>query len=270
MQTQTYAVSNDKGGTGKTTVAYHLAAAAAMEGETVAIIDVDPQGSLSGQVGLVNTPGVYDVIVRGVEPSERLFLIPPEYYTPRPSEAGRLFLLPGNHETRMITASDMYSRLIIRDLLEDLAELNIKVVVIDTSPSPSELHNAVYTAANAMVIPTHCEPMGLLGLHNTLAHVENANKRFRDASDPLRIAGVLPNLHRTRTGVHQDILKEMEELLEEKHITLFAPNEMRIVWSEASAAGKTVYAHAPQTEAAKDMLELARKVLHPEVAYGQS
>lgn len=268
---QKIAIASEKGGTGKTTIAYHLAGYAAMEGANALLIDADPQGSLSVQMGLPNNPGLYDVLVRGVDFDDRLFVVPRQRYASNDLPTGRLLLLPGNHETRLISQSDQYSRQSIVDLLEDIEESRrAQIVIIDTSPSPSEFHNAVYMAVDAVFIPTQCEPMGVASLYNTLAHIQNANKmREKAGLPPLRIAGVLPNLHRSRTGVHQVNLENIQQRLASAGIPILAPNEMRIVWSEASTAGKTVFAHCPKDEAAVNMMKLAEQVFRQEALYAK-
>lgn len=78
------AVGNEKGGIGKTTTVYHLAATAAENGERVVMdFDADPQGSLSTQLGIPNNPALYNLLVRGEEFIKHIYSVPTERYSSR-------------------------------------------------------------------------------------------------------------------------------------------------------------------------------------------
>lgn len=264
------ALCNEKGGTGKTTLAYHIAAVAAMRGQRVLLVDADPQGgSLSTQLGLVNKPGLYNVLVRGEDLADHMFRIARDSYSDPASAAnGSLFVLPGNSETRLIQNSDNYSRFVLFDMTEEAVEIGIDLMLIDTNPTPSEFHNAVYMVADAVFIPTQCEPMGVAGLYSTLAHIQRANQALRGKANlpPLRMAGVLPNLYRTRVSVHEFHLAEMQRTLGATGVPLLPYNAQRVTWSEASMAGQTVFAYEPRSDAAASALAIAEAVLR-EVAH---
>lgn len=264
------AIVSEKGGLGKTTIAYHLAARAAEEGDRSVMIDADPQGSLSTFFGLPNNPGLYDILVRGENFQEHLYKVPTEVYT-RQAASGQLNIIPGNTETRLINQSDQYSRLILADMFEDMEEagqMGISTVIVDTGPSPSEWHNAVYAAVDAVVIPFICEPLGVAGLYNTLAHLQKANKiRGKDGRSPLRILAVVPNMHRPNTSLHKVQLEEVKETLAPHNITIVKPIELRVVWGDATRAQKTIYAHEPESDSAIQMAALASDLLRQERVY---
>jgi chromosome partitioning protein len=264
------AVGNEKGGIGKTTTTYHLSSIAAYLGDRCVMIDADPQGSLSVQLGIVNSayqPGLYNILVRGEDFRKHIYTVPPEQYANGDS-AGRLSIIPGNAETRLIPQSDQYSRFILDDLLEELEEAGYTAVIFDTGPSPSEWHNAVYMTVDAIVIPAHCEPLGVAGLYNTLAHLQKANKMRNAAGrDPLRVLGVIPNMYRPNTALHPKHKKEIESNLEPHQIPVLDPLDLRVVWGEASLAGKTLYAYAPNDPMTTKMAEMATSLLNKERAY---
>lgn len=265
------AIVSEKGGLGKTTIAYHLAARAAEEGERSVMLDADPQGSLSAFFGLPNNPGLYDILVRGESFQEHLYKVPTEIYTKQPAVGGQLNIIPGNSETRLINQSDQYSRLILADMFEDIEEepkMPISTLIVDTGPSPSEWHNAVYAAVDAVVIPFLCEPLGVAGLYNTLAHLQKANKmRSKDRLPPLRILAVVPNMYRSNTALHKVQLDEVKVTLSPHNIPIVKEMELKVVWGVATRAQKTIYAHAPESESAIQMRALASDLLRQERVY---
>ena len=125
-------------------------------------------------------------------------------------------------------------------------------------------------AVDAIAIPAHCEPLGVAGLYNTLAHIQKANKmRGKANRPPLHILGVVPNMYRSNTDLHKLHLEEIQRNLLPNHIRVLDPLDLRVVWGEASRAGQTVYAYAPTTKAASQMATLAAQLLEQEQNYAE-
>src|SRR5574341_504243 len=114
-------VTSEKGGTGKTTLATHLAAGLAARGKRVLLVDGDPQGHATLSLGLAKGPGLYNLLVRGVDMRYEVVMPAPGPETPPPTPprkrrgeleergyrsaeqaGGRLYVLPGNEESYAI------------------------------------------------------------------------------------------------------------------------------------------------------------------------
>lgn len=147
---------NEKGGVGKTTLATHLAAGLAIGGARVLLVDADPQANATSAVGLQPRGDFYDLCVRNAAWQDVLTVVHPDVYSlPTQQAPGQLIMLRSNIETRNVPNS-MPDNLLIRQRMQELRGA-IDFVIIDTSPTPSLLHQAIAIASDYIIIPTDCE-----------------------------------------------------------------------------------------------------------------
>ena len=242
-------LSNEKGGVGKTTLSIHLAAGLAVKGNRVLLIDADAQANATAGLGLNEEPCFYDLLVRDGEWRDVLRVIPPEAYEPPDLKSkGLLAVLPGNHETQTITQriDDAFS---LHDRLQELNR-HIDIVVVDTSPTPSMLHAAIYLATDALVYPTLCETWSLQGLVKTMKRrTQAATKRRQVTGRDLVTLGVVPMMYRSKTVEHSENMIDLREQFGSK---VWRPLPLRITWSEAATLRRPVFNVAPHSAAAQD------------------
>ncbi len=204
---------NEKGGVGKTTLATHIAAGLALKGNRVVLVDTDPQANATSAVGLDKRPGFYDLCVRDAEWREILQLVHPDVYSPPDSQSqGQLYCVAGNTESRTVAMS-MKNRLVIRSRFQQLRKA-IDFIVLDTSPTPSLLNEAILLATDYVLIPTDCESFSALeGLPESIGHIQNASNTLssNNVSGP-KILGIIPNKYRSKTVLHRDMLNHLREL----------------------------------------------------------
>lgn len=244
---------NEKGGVGKTTLATHFAAGMALRGKRVILVDADPQGHATVVLGLPKEPGLYDLLVRGKQFKETLRFVSPDVYEiPGQPVEGQLFVLPSNVETRSIVnhVSDAFA---VRRRLREI-ESAIDLVIVDTSPTPSLLHGAIYLATHAIVYPTKCEYLSFDGLMESLRHREEADLH-REELKLNRIAnlGIIPMMYRSATMEHRDNLADLQEQFGD---LVWEPVKMRTVWTEAARIRRCIWNFAPDAEAASDAMRL--------------
>lgn len=241
--------SNEKGGVGKSTMAMHLAAGLAIKGQRVVLIDADAQANSTVGLGLPEEPGFFRLLVENGSWKQWLRVLPPETYEPpNHSASGLLAVLPGNKLSRLVQheISDAYA---LHKRLQELGN-TVDTVIIDTSPTPSLLHGAIYLATDAIVYPTMCETFSIQGLIKTMDNVKSApNKQ-------IPMLGIIPNMFRGKTVEHSENLRELQDAFGDK---VWNPIALRVTWSEATTMRRPVFSVAPDSYAARDAWQMVEK-----------
>ena len=244
-------VTNMKGGTGKSTMATHIAAGLAIQGSKVCVLDTDPQGHAATLLGLPKEDCLFNMIVEKANLTDIVRPVLPEVYSAadRPP-AGKLFLLPSNHRTHTIPFLEQ-DPFLFSERLEEMADLfNFDVLVIDTAPTASMFDGSVYLATDGFLYVTECETLSFDGIREGLGQIKRFSKR-REAqgAPPNRILGIVPNKVRLATLNHRRNLEKLNEAFPDK---VWEPIAQRTVWTEASNYGQLLYAYAPNSDAEED------------------
>lgn len=254
---KTIAVETSKGGTGKTTLAVHTAAALAEVGARVVLIDADMQGSATKHLGIPPGPSIYDLLVRGATWQDSLVPVPASTYTPYNTD-GALYVVPSNHETRTI-ASNMRSEAVVAERVRQLRS-EFDAVVFDTAPLADVLHSAINASAQHALIVTQCEADSAFeAVPDTVGRLarlrEQAASYGLDTCAPL---GIIPNMFRTGVALHEDIRDALEE---EYGALLWPAVGLRVAVGEASALQRTVFVHAAGAKADVEMRAVTNRVI---------
>ncbi len=252
-RTRVIVVANQKGGVGKTTSAVNIAAALALHGASVLVIDMDPQANASTALGFrphevpVTT---YDVLTDEVPLRDAV----------RPcSDVAGLFGVPASIDLAgadLELAQRAGRELLLRDrLAEYLAEEHVDYVVVDCPPTLGLLTVNALAAGLEVLIPIQCEYYALEGLSQLLRTID----LVREGLNPgLTVSNVLLTMYDGRTRLSGEVAAEVRAHFGDRVIPTAVPRSVRL--SEAPGFGQTALTYAPGSPGALSYLEAARDI----------
>jgi chromosome partitioning protein len=250
------AVSNQKGGVGKTTTTINLAASLAVADQRVLVVDMDPQGNLSS--GLGQKAGAEHTVYEALVGEAELPILQ--------TAVDRLHLVPaGRHlagaEIELVTLDERDRRL--RRLL-DAVRGQYDFIFIDTPPSLGLLTLNALVAADTVLIPLHCEYFALEGLADLMATLS----RVRQSLNPvLDVEGVVLTMFGDRTNLGAQVAREIREFFESKVFDTVIPRNVRL--AEAPSHGLPVLLYDPRSRGAEAYVSLAHELLQRNGAHVQ-
>jgi chromosome partitioning protein len=243
---------------GKTTTAVNLAAALAIKGLRVLVVDLDPQGNASTALAIPHaegTPGVYDALVNGVDLDELI--------RPCPDIAG-LTVLPASidlagAEIELVSLVARESRLdkCLQSYLQDCAEAGDRIdyVLIDCPPSLGLLTVNAMVAGREVLIPIQSEYYALEGLGQLVRNIDLVRKHLNPS---LEITTILVTMFDARTRLSSGVADEVRNHFGEKVLATVIPRSVRV--SEAPSYQQTVVTYDRSSPGSLSYLEAAREI----------
>jgi len=245
------AITNQKGGVGKTTTAVNLGACLAQAGKRVLIIDIDPQGNATSGLGVNRTNlehCIYDVLINGVGIQEVVLA----------TNVEGLFLVPAT--LQLAGAEIELVSLIAREVKLKKALEKVKddydYILIDCPPSLGLLTLNSLAASDRLLIPIQCEYYALEGLGQLMHTIQLVRKHLNPELD---LEGVLLTMFDARTNLSLQVVEEVKEFFKDKVFKSIIPRNVRL--SEAPSHGQPIILYDNRSKGAEMYVELAGEVI---------
>ncbi len=245
------AISNQKGGVGKTTTAVNLSACLAEFGMSVLLVDIDPQGNATSGLGVEKNreaANTYRVLI-GEKPIEDAIV--------HTAFVG-LDVVPSTvdlagAEAELLSADDR--EYILREELKKVSS-RYDYIVIDCPPSLNILVLNGLCAADTMICPLQCEFYALEGLSQLLETVQMVQTRL---NDNLTFGGILFTMFDGRTRLSAQVIQNVQQTLQEHIFRTVIPRSVRL--SEAPSYGEPITQYDRRSAGAEAYRNFAREIL---------
>lgn len=247
------AITNQKGGVGKTTTCINVASALALMGRRVLLVDMDPQAHST--ISTVSNPekyekSLFDVLMNKSEKIEDIIVrsnIPGLDMAITRISMAKL-------EPSLIGEFDGHFRL--KDALEPIKN-RYQYIFIDTPPTLGLITLNALVAANYILIPIQSSYLCLEGTDDLLETIEKVK---RIANPNLKILGVLITLYDKRTNLARDVVERIRRVFGDKLFKTFISKSVKL--EESPAYKESIFTYAPDSIGAEQYRKVAEEILH--------
>ena len=245
------AITNQKGGVGKTTTAVNLSAAMALKGKRVLLIDTDPQGNATSGLGIdksKNNKNVYSVLINGDSIKESI----------KETQIKKLHVLPSSIElagAEIELVNVIAREFVLKNAIEEVKDL-YDYIIIDCPPSLGLITINSLSAANSVLIPIQCEFYALEGLGQLVNTINLIKKKINTS---LEIEGIVLTMYESRRKLSKEVAEEVRKHFKDKVYDTIIPRNVRL--SEAPSHGLPIVVYDKKSVGTKSYNDLAKLVL---------
>ncbi len=245
------ALTNQKGGVGKSTTAVNVSAYLGHYGFKTLMIDLDPQSNSTSGLGVSPDSErncIYDILISDVNPEEVILETPYNNLKVIPSS-----IQLAGAEVELVTRLKREYRL--KEAISEIKD-SYDFIIIDCPPALGLLTINALTAAGEVIIPIQCEYYALEGLGQLINTIELVKKNL---NEDLIIAGVVMTMYDSRTKLSDQVIEEVRKHFSEKVYEAIIPRNVRL--SEAPSYGKPIMLYNPECKGALAYKSLTEEVI---------